>query len=557
MSQASSAQSGVSEYGPVAGGGEPAPPKQPRRVLIAYSMSSTYTSTTLDYLLALKQFSDFQVEYVHVTHDSRMNFDINEFDVVINNYCARLPFEGYVSKSYEESLYRFRGLKIIAVQDDYDRTANLHRAIRRLGFHVLLTCIQREFWPLAYPRSELPGLKIIQGLTGYMPERLIDCHPPITPLAERKTMLAYRGRRVGAKYGRLGFDKEEIGRRMIEICDARGIPHNIAMDDDSRIYGDAWFEFLGSSRAMLGSESACNAFDFDGELERQIAEFTVQNGRAPRYHDMIDVLEPMERYFNVGQISPRVFECALMRTPMVLFRGGYSGAIEPDQHYIPLERDFSNVDSVLANLEDLDLLQRISDNAYDRLVASGRYGYRSLAEQLTQTIKEQYPLRVDPAWVEFRAATGRPWRPLPTVELPETEEDCRQMTLVEIPTDSPLSPTDYLAREEALVNEYRKMAERLAEAEAKRLAELEAKRIRADRETFTEADRLGLTEADRLGLIEADRLGLIEAERVIGSSAEVASKRDSLAWRTLRLAWRTLPPTLRQQISLRIRNATS
>ncbi len=541
MSQAASAQSGLPEHRPAAGGREPAFSRRPRRVLIAYAMSSTFTSTTLDYLLALKQFSDFQVEYVHVTHDARMDFDINEFDVVINNYCARLPFEGYISKSYEESLLRFRGLKIIAVQDDYDRTASLHRAIRRLGFHVLLTCIQREFWPLAYPSSELPGLKIIQGLTGYMPERLIDCHPPITPLAERKTMLAYRGRQIGAKYGRLGFDKEEIGRRMIEICDARDIPHNIAMDDGSRIYGDAWFEFLGSSRAMLGSESACNAFDFDGELERQIAEFTALHGRAPRYHDMIDVLEPMERYFNVGQISPRVFECALMRTPMVLFRGGYSGAIEPDEHYIPLERDFSNVDSVLASLEDLDLLQKVSDNAYERLVASGRFGYRSLAEHLVQTIEEQYPLRVDPAWVEFRAATGRPWRPLLPVELPETEEECRQKTLQEVPTESPLSPREYLAREEALVDEYRKMTVRQAEAEAKRLAELEAGRIRADRGTLT----------------ETDRLALLDAERGMGLQGGAASRRGPLAWRGLRLAWRALPSGLRQKIVLSLRNAIS
>lgn len=503
----------------MARGTDSALPKRPERILIAYSASSTYTSTTLDYLLALKNFSGFQVEYVHVTHDARMNFDINEFDVVINNYCARLPFEGYISKSYEEALHRFRGLKIVTVQDDYDRTATLHRAIRRLGFHVLLTCIQREFWPLAYPSSELPGLKIIQGLTGYMPERLIDSHPPIIPLAERKIMLAYRGRQIGAKYGRLGFDKEEIGRRMIEICDAHGIPHNIAMDDDSRIYGDAWFEFLGSSRAMLGSESACNVFDFDGELERQVAEFTALNGRAPRYHDMIEVLEPLERYFNVGQISPRVFECALMRTPMVLFRGSYSNAIEPDQHYIPLERDFSNVDEVLAKLDDLDLLQGVADRAFERLVASNRFGYRSLAEMLTQTIEEQYPLRVDPAWIAFRAATAAPWRPLPQIELPESEEEVRQMILAEVPTDSPRAPSDYFARDEVLTNERRKMSERLVAAEAKRLAEIEA------------------------------------ATSAIGDNA--AARRRSLAWQICRRIWRLLPESLRVKLVARLKNATS
>ena len=142
------------------------PSTKPRRILIAYSMASTYVPTTLEYLLALKNFTDYEVKYVHVTHGAWMDFDINEYDVVFQNYCARLCFEGYVSEHYQDALLNFRGLKILAVQDDYDRTATLHRAIRRLGFHVLLTCIQSEFWPLVYPKSELPGLDDRAGPDG-------------------------------------------------------------------------------------------------------------------------------------------------------------------------------------------------------------------------------------------------------------------------------------------------------------------------------------------------------------------------------------------------------
>ena len=275
-----------------------------------------------------------------MTHGAWMDFDINDFDVVFQNYCARLCFDGYVSEHYQKALVNFRGLKVIAVQDDYDRTATLHRAIRRLGFHVLLTCIQKEFWPLVYPKSELPGLTIIQVLTGYMPERLLDGRFPATPLAERKIWVAYRGRDIGARYGRLGFEKYEIGRRMIEICVARGVPHDIAMDDASRIYGDDWYKFLGSSRTMLGSESGSNVFDFDGDLEDEIKAFRAAHGRTPTYQEFKHVLDPLEAPFNVGQISPRVFECAAMMTPMILFRGCYSNAIEPDVHYIPWRRTF-------------------------------------------------------------------------------------------------------------------------------------------------------------------------------------------------------------------------
>jgi hypothetical protein len=212
------------------------PTIKPRRILVAHSMTSSYVPTTLEYLLALKNFTRYEVDYVHVTHDAWLDFDINEYDVVFQNYCARLCFDGYVSQHYQKALMNFRGLKILAVQDDYDRTATLHRAIRRLGFHVLLTCIQSDFWPLVYPISEFPGLTIIQGLTGYVPERLLDRQFSVNPLAHRKTWIAYRGRDIGAKYGLLGFEKYEIGRRMKEICAAR----RAARHCDGRCQPDIW-----------------------------------------------------------------------------------------------------------------------------------------------------------------------------------------------------------------------------------------------------------------------------------------------------------------------------
>ena len=83
-----------------------------KRILVAYSMTSSYVPTTLEYLMALKNFTNYKVEYIHVTHGAWMDFDINEYDVVFQNYCARLCFDGYVSEHYQNALLNFRGLKI-------------------------------------------------------------------------------------------------------------------------------------------------------------------------------------------------------------------------------------------------------------------------------------------------------------------------------------------------------------------------------------------------------------------------------------------------------------
>ena len=379
----------------------------PKRMLVAYSNASTYVSTTMEYLLSLKKFTKFDVDYLHVTNGARVDFDLNEYDVVFHSYCARLTLDDHVTDSYKRALLNFRGLKVITVQDDYDRTARLHQEMRRLGFHVLITPVPCDFWHLAYPASELPGLRIVNALTGYLPESLFDDRPPIVPLDRRKVFVAYRGRNLGPKYGRLGFYKYEIGRRMAELCTARNIPHDIAMDDASRIYGKQWFEFLGSSRTMLGCESGSNLFDFDGGLEKRIEGFEAAQGRKATYEEFENVTSSIEASFDMGQISPRAFETAMMMTPMILFRGNYSGAMEAHAHYLPLEKDFSNVDEVLSKVGDTEYLAAMADRAFRHLMRPEKYGYQAFGRLIEETIEEEFPKRVDRRWVEFRAMTQR------------------------------------------------------------------------------------------------------------------------------------------------------
>jgi hypothetical protein len=406
------------------------------RVLVAYSMSSTHVATTWDYLLALQRHSGLAVSYVHVTHDAVLEFDLDAFDVVFHSYCARLCFEGYVSASYQAALRRFRGLKVLAVQDEYDRTDVLRSAIRELGFHAVLTCVPAGWVERVYPGEMFPGVAFVSVLTGYVPDHL-SAHPPRPmPLRDRHVVVGYRGRDIGARYGRLAFEKYQIGVRMKAICAARGIPHDIAVDEASRLYGAAWFGFVAGCRAMLGSESGSNVFDFDGSIERRYRALAAANGGSVSYESFLPEVAALETLVPMGQISPRVFECAAMRTPMVLFRGFYSGVLEPERHYIPLEKDFSNAGAVLARLERLDALGAMAERAHADLVASGRYSYRAFAKLLTELFLRRIR--------ELGLPPGRGvWRPPPVLPQPPAAPERAR------PTAAPLTP-EHLAAAPAI-----------------------------------------------------------------------------------------------------------
>ena len=87
-------------------------------------------------------------------------------------------------------------------------------------------------------------------------------------------------------------------------------------------------------------------------------------------------------------LGPRHFEAAAFRVCQVLFEGDYSGALEPGVHYVPLAKDFSNVDEVIAAIRDPVRRRAITERAYDDLVASGRYSYERFIAEVDEVLLE-------------------------------------------------------------------------------------------------------------------------------------------------------------------------
>jgi hypothetical protein len=359
------------------------------RLLVAYSNAATHVSTTVEYLSSFKKHSVCEVSYLHVTDGAQIDLDLNEFDAVFNSYCARLCFPGYVSQSYLDALKAFRGVRLIAVQDEYDRTDTLRRAIQDIGFHVVFTCVPQQSHEFVYRKEMYPGTEFVTVLTGYVSEALKARRQGWMPLVQRPIAIGYRGRQIRCHYGRLGFDKYEIGRRMREICCARGIRHDIETTEEKRIYGDAWYDFLGQCRSTLGTESGSNVFDFDGSLEVTYRQMMVEYGRELNYDEFRCYTDPRENEVQMGQISPRIFDAAATGTPMILFSGRYSGMISPDEHYIELKKDFSNVNEVLDRIQDTDALKSLGDRAYRHLIGFGKYDYSRFVETVDEVVERK------------------------------------------------------------------------------------------------------------------------------------------------------------------------
>ncbi|WP_425062377.1 glycosyltransferase [Pyruvatibacter mobilis] len=320
-----------------------------------------------------QMFGDVKDEYLD--RDGVGVWDFNAFDAVVVHYGLRTSVKGYIPKYIKKRMAEFGGPKILFVQDEYENTDMTKKNMVEMGITTVFTCVPEESREFVYSSPDLQDLTYQSTLTGYVPEDTSFTRMA-KPLKDRSIAIGYRGRQLPHHYGRLGFEKMIIGERVKQEALARELTVDIETDDSKRIYR-GWHEFLGNCRATLGTESGSNIFDFDDSL-RAKAQALADRPFEEVYGEHF---EPHEGLVRMNQISPKFFEAILMKTALICFPGNYSGILKANRHYIPLEKDFSNIDEVFEKLMDDEYIQELTERAYREIISSGRYSYRAFINE--------------------------------------------------------------------------------------------------------------------------------------------------------------------------------
>ena len=358
-------------------------------------------NTIHDHIGAFRRYSRHRVQTVNPRNLVRSRFlDLNEFDVVVVHYSLVVIQNDYLSPWFREQIAAYDGLKVQFLQDEYRWVDDITAQLREMGTNVLYSVIDHETAPAVYG-DRLPDTEILFTLTGYVPEGISG--PPTPPLATRPVDIGYRGRSLPFWLGRLGHEKIEVGRCFLAEAERFDLVTDIAWSESARIYGDRWTEWMRSCKAMLASESGSSIVDWDRSAEDAVRAHLSAHPTALYEEVEAAVLGPYASSPVIHTVSPRVFETAAAGTAMVMFPGEYSGVVQADLHYIPLTKDFSNIDGVVEKLHDLRYLEELTRRAYDDLIASGRYSYRRFIQQFDEDM-------------EARASSGRRGR-FPRVRL--------------------------------------------------------------------------------------------------------------------------------------------
>lgn len=349
-------------------------------------------SVPVTVLLSLQAFSEskFTVKYLYLpdlnTSPQPLSH-VRTTDAVIFHYYAQVYT--VFSPSLTHAISRLNCKKIFFAQDDYDYIQrNLNKYLDCKADFIYSPISDVTSRNYLYPPARIGPIKIRHYLTGYLPALKEDP----SPISDRPLHIFYRGNDVGWAYGSLGQEKYTIGIDMLQHAIDHSLQVDISSSFSDQLYGSAYFTALSTAKATLITESGSSVLHNTDNIMHTKQEI-ISLARTSRHrlqrndiHKLYPDYLSVDGTHVVAEISPKAFEAIVHKTALIAFNGHYSGVLKPHQHFIPLEKDFSNVRDVIELLKDNNFLQDLVDRTYNDIVVNGRYTYPHLIRELDDVI---------------------------------------------------------------------------------------------------------------------------------------------------------------------------
>ena len=276
--------------------------------------------------------------------------------------------------------------KIAMPQDDYDCNAVLERWMIDWRIDQLYT-VCPEHWDVLYSKIFKKN-KIKLGYTAYISDQIIDrCKSPKLH-SNRSIDISYRSKI--SFLGSTRYIKGIIGDVILAKLKESTLALDISTHPKDTIHGERWLDFVEESKFILGSNSGSSLLDPEGKIRHKVEKYIASHSKAS-FEDVRDACFPTEDdKWKFTAISPRNIEAALLETVQICTPGSYSGIMFPEEHYIPLEPDGSNIHDVLSMMRDTVKVRKIASACKEAFlsVEELRYSYhvKKVVEEIAQGV---------------------------------------------------------------------------------------------------------------------------------------------------------------------------
>jgi hypothetical protein len=269
--------------------------------------------------------------------------------------------------------------KVYFIGNEYKHMPEKVRFCRTLGVSLLITQSNEEGVLKLYREA-------LRCEVEYVPNTGVDQRVFKSTVAfdDRPVDIGYRS--FASTWYLGNNEKSEIADYFLINAGRFGVHVDISLDPSQRFDTEGYSAFLNSCRSQLGTESGGDRFELTDHTRKAVNSFMNANPN-------VDWPEVKRRFFHEDAatvpmriISGRQLEAAACRTVQILFEGRYGGHFEPDIHYIPLQKNFANVDEVIMKLRDTKYCDRLTQAAYD--IAIAEFTYSALIRKFYRALRK-------------------------------------------------------------------------------------------------------------------------------------------------------------------------
>lgn len=274
--------------------------------------------------------------------------------VLLHSIFSNVPF---VTKPTQAFLRRLRLPKAYFIGNEYKLMPEKMAFCEAVGIDLLVSQITSEETLQLY-RERLGCAVVGIPNTGLDP----DLFAPRTPRAERPVDLGYRAYDSPLYLGHM--ERRELVERFRAVAPRHGLTLDVSLDPRDRLDERGWSDFLNRCKGQLGSEAGGDYFELTDATRRAVNAYVAAHPEATLHEIRAGFFDDYPHPVTGRALSGRIVEAAGTQTVQILLEGEYGGYFRPGEHYIPLRRDFSNIDEAIEMFLDEELCRRVTENAH-------------------------------------------------------------------------------------------------------------------------------------------------------------------------------------------------
>ena len=355
-------------------------------LLLYHDPLTADAAAIMEHVNAFEKHSRFRVWKANTALGLPPGLNKLRFNIILLHYSV-FAWRYHLTEACNNFLDQNRSsYRIAFFQDEYHECQPRFDFLNRHQFDCVYTLVEPEYWDAVYRKyTRVP--KLVCHFAGYVSEELIAAARRMSLPDDQRTIdVGYRARPLPFYMGQGAQEKTEIARLFCEFAKSSGLKFDISTEESKRIYGPAWHRFLANCRGVLGVEAGVSLFDVEDVVRPESERLLAENPAMTFAEVYRKLLAPWDGKIQYRMMSPRHFEAAGFRICQILFEGKYGNAMQPYTHYLPLKKDFSNLDEVMRMFKDREFRLQITENAYRDLIASGQFSYRKIIGEFDEQL---------------------------------------------------------------------------------------------------------------------------------------------------------------------------